>query len=156
MVVRGRTRWRLFAAVMAVPALLLGWVIVIVIRFMTSDYPLGGAPETVPCAEALRFGGARVPEGAYDERCTVQTWLDTSYHAAFRMRRADVGTWLKDSYPAGPEPGTDLCEKGADLCLNMDSATAPPPPDAAADAVTVNVTYEGPQGALVRFSAFTV
>ncbi|MBA9047120.1 hypothetical protein ACFY2H_19720 [Streptomyces griseofuscus] len=32
---------------------------------------------------------------------------------------------------------------------------AGPPAGAGADAVTVNVTYEGPDRALVRFSAFT-
>ncbi|MEW2622784.1 hypothetical protein [Streptomyces sp. NPDC048106] len=128
---RGRTRWGLPAAILVVPALVLVWVVVAVVGFATSDYPLGGAPEKVPCAEALDFGGGKLPKGAYDTRCTVQTWLDTSYHAEFRMPRARVRAWLSDTYPYGPQPGTDLCDEAAHLCLNMDSAAAPPPPGAA-------------------------
>ncbi|MFF4562350.1 hypothetical protein [Streptomyces sp. NPDC001435] len=153
---RGRTRWGVFAAVLALPALILAGLVAMVIRFMTSDYPLGGEPEAVPCTEALAFGGAKLPKGAYDGQCTVQTWLDTDYHAAFRMPRAAVRTWLTDTYPEGPQPGTDLCDTGADLCLNLNTQFATPPDDAGADAVTVNVTYEDAGTAVVSFSAFTV
>ncbi|WP_330259345.1 hypothetical protein OG586_20325 [Streptomyces murinus] len=153
---RGRGRRVLLGVVAAVPALLLAWVVFAVVRLATSDCPLGGGPEKVPCAEALEFGGGKLPQGAYDTRCTVRSWLDTSYAAEFRMPRRDVGAWLAKSCPSGPAPGTELCDDGADLCLNMDSEAAPPPAGAGADAVTVNVTYEGPDRALVRFSAFTV
>ncbi|MGW0628334.1 hypothetical protein [Streptomyces sp. NPDC002758] len=153
---RGRTRWGLFAAVMALPMLIVAGLTAVVIRFMTSDYPLGGEPEQVPCAEALEFGGAKLPDGAYGGQCTVQTWLDTSYHAEFRMPRADVRKWLTDTYPGGPQTGTEFCDHGAGLCLNLNSSEAPPPPGADADAVTVNVTYVDATTALVRFSAFTV
>jgi hypothetical protein len=153
---RGRTGWGLFAVVMALPALLAAGLIAVVIRFLTSDYPMGGAPEDVPCAEALEFGGARLPKGAHDADCTVQTWLDTDYNAEFRMPRADVRKWLTDTYPRDPQPGTEFCDHGADLCLNLNSSDAPPPPGADADAVTVNVTYVDATTALVRFSAFTV
>ena len=151
---RGRTRWWLVAAVLALPGLIMAGLVTMVITFMTSDYPLGGAPEDVPCAEALRFGGAKLPEGAYDTDCTVQSWLDTSYEAEFRMPRATVRTWLTDTY--GKPPGTDLCDPGADACLNLDSSDAAPPPGADADAVDVNVTYEDAGTALISFSAFTV
>ncbi|GLX50052.1 hypothetical protein Shyhy01_30020 [Streptomyces hygroscopicus subsp. hygroscopicus] len=155
MAARGRTRWWLLAAILAVPALVLVWVVVTVVRAATSDYPLGGAPEKVSCARALKFGGGKLPEKAYDTRCTVQSWMDTTYHAEFRMPRTDVRAWLSETYPYGPKPGTDLCDPGADLCVNMESPEIPPPPGAYADAVTVNVTYEGPDRALVRFAAFT-
>ncbi|GGJ49842.1 hypothetical protein [Streptomyces brasiliensis] len=153
---RGRTRWGVFAVVMALPTLLVAGVAAVAIWFMTSDYPLGGEPEDVPCAEALDFGGAKLPKGAYDGQCTVQTWLDTDYHAAFRMPRADVRKWLADTYPEAPEPGTDLCDTDADLCLNLNTQYATPPDGAGADAVTVNVTYEDAGTAVVFFSAFTV
>ncbi|MFH8775435.1 hypothetical protein [Streptomyces sp. NPDC017958] len=152
----GWTRWGLFALVGALPALVVVWLAVAVVRFATSDYPLGGGPEKVPCAEALDFGGAKLPKGAYDTECTVQAWLDTDYDASFRMPRADVRDWLKATYPKGPAPGTEYCDEGADLCLNLDSEDHKPPAGVYANAVTVNVTYEGPDTARVRFSAFTV
>ncbi|OXY97619.1 hypothetical protein BEK98_08665 [Streptomyces diastatochromogenes] len=153
---RGWTRWGLFALVGALPVLVLGWLAVVVVRFATSDYPLGGGPEKVPCAEALDFGGAKLPEGAYDTECTVQAWMDTDYEATFRMPRAGVRDWLTGTYPKGPAPGTELCDESADLCLNLDSDEHAPPAGVDANAVVVNVTYEGPDTARVSFSAFTV
>ncbi|WP_225838695.1 hypothetical protein [Streptomyces sp. NK08204] len=153
---RGRTRWGLVAAVLALPGLLLAWMVVLVVKSALSDYPLGGAPEKVSCAEALSFGGARLPTGAYDTHCTVQAWQDTDYEAGFRMPRADVRGWLKATYLQGPAPGTDLCDEGADLCLNLNSDAHPPPDGVDANAVVVNVTYESAGTARVSFSAFTV
>jgi hypothetical protein len=144
-----------FAAIMALPALILAGVAAMAIRFMTSGHPLGGAPEKVPCAEALDFGGARLPKGAYEAECTVQVWLDTEYDVEFRMPRADVVRWLKRTYPVAPEPGAESCDDGADLCLHMNSA-ATVPPGVDADAVEIDVTYEEPATARVTFFAFTV
>lgn len=163
---RGRTRWGLVAAVVALPGLILVWVIVAVVRFATSDYPLGGTPEKVPCAEALAFGGARLPHGAHDAECVVQSWLDTTYQARFRMPRRDVRAWLSTTYPVGPEPKTQYCSPDSvDLCLHLgfqagsaDYAGLVPGaagPGFGAHAADVTVTYEGPERALVRFSAFT-
>ncbi|POX56694.1 hypothetical protein C3489_02550 [Streptomyces sp. Ru71] len=143
------------AAVAALPTLLLIWLGVAVVRFMTSDYPLGGAPEQVSCDEALAFGGAALPDGAYDTDCTVQTWLDTDYRVSFRMPRAGVADWLSRTYP-GQQSRTEFCAEGADLCLRLDSDAHPPPAGAGANAVTVDVTYESAGTAQVRFSAFTV
>ncbi|MFY4721935.1 hypothetical protein [Streptomyces sp. LaBMicrA B280] len=109
----------------AVPAPLPARVACAVVRLATSDRPLGGGPEKVPCAEALEFGGGQLPQGAYDTRCTVRSWLDTSYAAGFRMPRRDVGAWLAKTCPSGPAPGTGLCDDGAGLCPNMDSEAAP-------------------------------
>ncbi|MGW2489384.1 hypothetical protein ACWCV9_19520 [Streptomyces sp. NPDC001606] len=146
-------------AVLALPALVVAWGAAIVVRAMTSDYPLGGGPEKVSCAEALAFGGARLPQRAYESRCTVQAWQDTSYDADFRMPRADVWAWLRHTYPHAPKPRTDLCaaeDSGpVDFCVDMNTdATAPQGVDA--NAVQISVTYEGPATARVRFSAFTV
>lgn len=156
MAARGWTRWGLFALIGALPALVVVWLAVVVVRFATSDHPLGGGPEKVPCAEALDFGGAKLPKEAYDTECTVQAWLDTDYQASFRMPRAGVRHWLKDTYPKGPAPGTEYCDEGADLCLNLNSEEHEPPAGVDANAVVVNVTYEGPDTARVTFSAFTV
>ncbi|MFG3202147.1 hypothetical protein [Streptomyces sp. NPDC048192] len=153
---RGRTRWGTVAAILALPALILGCLAVMAVRFATSDHPLGGAPEKVPCAEALAFGGARLPDGAFEGRCTVRTWLDTDYEAEFRLPRTELWSWLRRTYPQAPAPDTGFCVGGgADFCVDMDSA-ATVPPGIDANAVQIDVTYEGPRQALVRFSAFTV
>jgi hypothetical protein len=133
----------------------MAWLGVLAVRMASSDHPLGGAPEKVPCAQALDFGGARLPDGAFEGRCTVRTWLDTDYEAEFHMPRAELWTWLKHTYPGAPAPDTVSCVGGADFCVNMNGPdTAPPGVDA--DGVVVEVTYEDPGQALVRFSAFTV
>ncbi|MEU0004181.1 hypothetical protein ABZ079_07740 [Streptomyces sp. NPDC006314] len=154
-------------AVLAVlPALGVVWLVAVVVRFAASDYPLGGRPEKVPCAEALGFGGAKLPDGAYDTACTGQAWLDTDYVARFRMPRDGVRDWLKTTYPDAPEPKTRFCgPDSVDLCLNLgfeqgagDYAGRVPgrsDPGFGAYAVDIDVTYEGPDRALVRFSAFT-
>ncbi|MFD8199557.1 hypothetical protein [Streptomyces sp. NPDC059701] len=151
---RGRIRWGPVTAVAALPVLLPTWLVVAVVRFSTSDHPLGGGPEEVPCAEAPAFGGAEPPAGAYDTECTVRTWLDTSYYAAFRMPRSGVGDRLTHTY--GERPGTSLCSGGGDVCLNLDGAAHPPPAGVGANAVTVDVVHESAGTARVRFSAFTV
>ena len=156
----GRTgRW-LVAALVAVAVLVLLPFLIGFAAFLrpdrNADYPLGGAPEKVPCAEALDFGGAKLPVGAHDTDCTVQAWMDTFYAARFLMPRADVRGWLTRTYPQAPEPGTEFCGEGADLCLNLDSADRPVPDGVGANAVKVDVVYEDAGTALVRFSAFTV
>ncbi|MGW7523270.1 hypothetical protein [Streptomyces sp. NPDC054783] len=143
------------AAILALPVLIMAGSAVMVVRFATSDYPLGGAPEKAPCAEALDFGGAKLPHGAFEDACTVQTWMDTDYRAEFRMPRAQLWAWLRHTYPGAPEPDTDLCSYGADFCVNMNSQDTVPP-GIAANAVEIDVTYEGPDQALVRFTAYTV
>ncbi|MFI5687297.1 hypothetical protein [Streptomyces sp. NPDC051636] len=164
---RGRTRWGLFAAITAVPVLLVTGLVVLVAVWSRSDYPLGGAPEQVPCAEALAFGGAKPPAGAHGAHCTVQVWLDTDYVARFRMPRDGVRDWLAATYPDAPGPETEFCgQDSVDLCLDLgftegngDYAGQVPgeaDPGFGANAVRVEVTYEGPDTALVRFSAFTV
>ncbi|MFH8936449.1 hypothetical protein [Streptomyces griseosporeus] len=154
---RGRTRWGLVAALLAVPALLVlvpfAWF---VWAFATSDFPLGGGKEDVSCEEALHFGGAQLPAGAYDTDCERQSWMDTYYGGTFRMPRAGVRDWLATLSPQGPQPGATGCDHGADLCLNLDAADSVLPPGAAAAAVTVNVTYENATTARVRWSAFTM
>ncbi|MEU9992296.1 hypothetical protein AB0E10_36875 [Streptomyces sp. NPDC048045] len=120
----------------------------------------------VPCAEALAFGGAELPRGAYDTGCTVRAWMDTDYTARFRMPKDGVGDWLRTAYPHAPAPRTEHCyPDSVDLCLHLefekgyaDYAGDVPgrsDPGFGAYALDVDVTYEGPDRALVRFSAFT-
>ncbi|MEV0641842.1 hypothetical protein AB0I77_44365 [Streptomyces sp. NPDC050619] len=154
---RGRTRWGLFAAVVALPVLALTGLVILVVAWSRMDYPLGGEPETVPCSEALDFGGARLPAGAQIVgACEEQGWQDIAYSATFRMPRADVRDWLTHTYPDAPAPETEFCaDEDADLCLDLGYADHLPD-TVDADAVQVNVVYEDADTALVRFSAFTV
>ncbi|MYR62698.1 hypothetical protein GTY54_43025, partial [Streptomyces sp. SID625] len=88
-----------------------------------------GAPRQADCAEALASGGARLPAGAHDARCSVRTWLDTEYEAVFRMPRRDVRGWLRATYPDVPEIRDGACVPDSadsadsagptDLCLDL-------------------------------------
>ncbi|MDQ0992051.1 hypothetical protein [Streptomyces sp. V3I7] len=153
---RGGTRWGLFTAIMALPALRLVLLAALAVKVMTADpdYPLGGGPEKVPCAEALAFGGARLPHGAHDGHCTLRAWQETDYEAWFRLPRDDVRAWLRATYPGAPAPDTEFCGDGVDLCLDLDRTGLGP--GAQANAVQIDVRYKGPGTALVQFSAFTV
>ncbi|MFD9437107.1 hypothetical protein [Streptomyces sp. NPDC060002] len=154
---RGRTRWGLVAAILALPVLLVGGLLVLlVVSVLTDDEEWDGTRlEKVPCAEALAFGGAELPAGAQDAECTVQSWLDTNYQADFRMPRAGFDAWLTDTYPQAPRPGgpgTQACAHGSDYCFQLDVTGHP---GTAAYYVDVNVTYVNAETARVRYSAFT-
>ncbi|MBQ0881904.1 MULTISPECIES: hypothetical protein [Streptomyces] len=156
---RGRTRWWPTAVLVALAALVLLPVLIVLVSFVASDseYPLGGGPEQRPCAEALGFGGAALPDGAEPVgACTMQGWQDVHYSAAFRMPRAGVAEWLAHTYPDAPEPETEFCGDAAvDLCLDLDYAQGLPD-GVDAHAVQVSVEYEDTGTALVRFAAFTL
>ncbi|MDR6976441.1 Tfp pilus assembly protein PilX [Streptomyces sp. 3330] len=154
---RGRTRWGVVAAVLALPVLLVaGLLVLTVVRVLTDDEETDGTRlKKVPCAEALAFGGAALPAGARDAECTVQSWLDTNYQAEFRMPRAGVGPWLTAAYPDAPGaggPGTQACAHGSDHCFQLDVTGRP---GTEAYYVDVTVTYENAETARVRYSAFT-
>ncbi|QIJ63802.1 hypothetical protein [Streptomyces sp. JB150] len=161
---RGRVRRGPVAAVGALPALLSVWLVaeVVTAAASPSDYPRGGGPKQASCAEALAFGGARLPERAYDADCTVESWLDTRYAAEFRLPRADLSAWLDRTYPGVPRR-TDLCAGDTtDLCLrvgftdedvHMPGETSP---GFGAHTTEVLVDHESPRTVLVRLSAFTV
>ncbi|MEV6835868.1 hypothetical protein AB0N17_15325 [Streptomyces sp. NPDC051133] len=132
------------------------WLFSTLVKLVFS-YALDTSPKDASCAQALAFGGAKLPEGAYDEHCTVEAWLDTSYDATFRMPRDGVRDWLKATYPHAPEPHSEYCDDGADVCLDLTGGGHDAPPAGAdANAVEVDVTYEGHGRALVRFTAYTV
>ncbi|MFJ7075586.1 hypothetical protein [Streptomyces sp. NPDC098781] len=154
---RGRTRWGLVASITAVPALALAGILTLVaVWVMADDSPGRSGPEKVPCAEALRFGGAALPDGArLVGACEVQGFQDIHYRATFRMPRADVQDWLTATYPDAPAPRNRPCGgANADLCLDVNLAGTEPKADA--HAVQVGVEYEDADTALVRFAAFTM
>lgn len=152
----GPSGWRVLLAVLiAVPGLLvLGAGVWLVWGVVTWDGG-GRGPEQAPCEEALAFGGARLPQGAYDTDCSVQSFLDTMYEGSFRMPREGARDWLADMAPQGSAP-VEGCWSGADLCLDMDQDEGGLPPGAEAHHVSVDVFYENATTALVRWSAFTM
>lgn len=111
----------------------------------------------VPCAEALRFGGATAPAGSDTVRCTTHHGIDVSYDAELRMPRGDVRGWLRATYPDAPPVQTgDAClDDGTDLCLDVVHGQGLPD-GVGAHAVQVHVAYEGGGTARVRFTAFTM
>ncbi|MFJ8546923.1 hypothetical protein ACIRFH_34110 [Streptomyces sp. NPDC093586] len=154
----GRTGWWLLAALVTLPALVLLPSLVVLAAVVLSDdeYPRGGGPEQVPCAKALRFGGAALPDVAAPAgECTRQSWQDVHYGAVFRMPRTGVRDWLTRTYPDAPAPRTEFCPDEADLCLGLGHEQGLPS-GVDADSVQVDVVYEDGGTALVRFSAFTV
>ncbi|MFD0305721.1 hypothetical protein [Streptomyces sp. NPDC127119] len=115
----------------------------------------GGDPRVagvkVPCREALRFADQqRLPSGAKDAACVVQHGIDTLYDIRFRIARADLDTWLADTYP-DLELRTDCAQEDADRCggLTLD-------PYAEGGAVAVELTVrDGSDGrALVHYRPF--
>ncbi|MET9759495.1 hypothetical protein ABZ016_10615 [Streptomyces sp. NPDC006372] len=152
---RGRTRWGLVLAILGVPVLVLGGMVVGLFLWALSDGddPRAGGKATVPCAEALRFGAAERPADAQTGSCTVQQGIDTAYAAVLRMPREDVRGWLRETYPDAPEIRTGgTC--GA-LCLDVTHEDGLPG-TAEAHVVQVRVEYENAETAVVRYSAFTM
>ncbi|CAL9518654.1 hypothetical protein SUDANB108_03816 [Streptomyces sp. enrichment culture] len=153
---RGRTRWGLVLPFLAVPVVVLGFLVIGMFMWAWPDEngdDRSGAAATVPCAEALAFGGAGRPGGAEVRDCTVQHGIDTAYAAVLRMPRGDVRDWLRATYPDAPEPRTGgSC--GA-LCLDVTHEEGLPG-TAEAHVVQLRVEYENAETARVRFSAFTM
>ncbi|MFD5160314.1 hypothetical protein ACFWMJ_19930 [Streptomyces hawaiiensis] len=153
---RGHTRWGLILPFLAVPVLLLGFLVVGMFMWALNDEedPREGAAAKVPCAEALAFGGAERPAGAEPHDCTMQRGIDTAYEAVLRMPREDVGDWLRETYPDAPKPRTGGGSCGA-LCLDVTHENGLPG-TAEAHVVQVRVEYVNAETARLRFSAFTM
>jgi hypothetical protein len=153
---RGHTRWRLILPFLAVPVLLLGFLVVGMFMWALTDEedPRAGGAAKVRCAEALAFGGAERPAGAELRDCTVQRGIDTAYTAVLLMPREDVRYWLGRTYPDAPKPRTDGGSCGA-LCLDVTHENGLPG-TAEAHAVQVRVEYVNAETARLRFSAFTM
>ncbi|MER8221478.1 hypothetical protein ABTZ58_12990 [Streptomyces sp. NPDC094143] len=153
---RGRTRWGLILPFLAVPVLVLGFLVIGLFMWARPDEngdDRAGRAATVPCAEALAFGGAGRPASAEVRGCTVQRGIDTAYTAVLLMPREDVRGWLHTTYPDAPAPRTGgSC--GA-LCLDVTHGEGLPG-TAGAHVVQVRVEYSNAGRAQVRFSAFTM
>ncbi|MBG0853634.1 hypothetical protein I2W78_17720 [Streptomyces spinoverrucosus] len=154
---RGRTRWGIFAAVAALPGLIVVLLVGAMLAFvLTDDEEIGRyAAENADCAEALGFGGAALPAGVEAESCTVAHGIDTAYTAVFRMPRADFRAWLADTYPDAPAPRTECADADAELCVDLGVYTGGLPKGVEAHGVHMDVDHEGTETAQVRFSAFT-
>ncbi|MCF0077686.1 hypothetical protein [Streptomyces lomondensis] len=151
---RGHTRWGLILPFLAVPVLVLGFLVIGMFMWALTDEDdtRAGGKATVPCAEALAFGGAQRPATADAGHCTVQGGIDTMYSAVLRMPREDVRGWLRATYPDAPEVRTGgSC--GA-LCLDVTHEDGLPG-TAEAHVVQVRVEHVNAETARVRFSAFT-
>ncbi|WP_246111875.1 hypothetical protein [Streptomyces hawaiiensis] len=153
---RGRTRWGLILPFLAVPVLVLGFLVVGMFLWALTgeDDPRAGGAAKVPCAGALAFGGAERPAGAEPHDCTVQRGIDTAYTAVLLMPRENVRYWLGHTYPGAPEPRTDGGSCGA-LCLEVTHENGLPG-TAEAHVVQVKVEYVNAETARLRFSAFTM
>ncbi|MEU5242901.1 hypothetical protein AB0G81_02060 [Streptomyces asoensis] len=115
------------AAILALPVLLVAGLLVLIGVWVLSDDEEtdGTRLKEVPCAEALAFGGARMPEGAGDAKCTVQSWLDTNYQADFRVPRAGFDSWLEDAYPQRAVPAPRRAPTARTTASSSTSPDAP-------------------------------
>ncbi|MFJ4687187.1 hypothetical protein [Streptomyces sp. NPDC088789] len=149
----GGRRWR-WATAVGAPVLLIAVAVTALYDWSEDVADVADDRVTeVPCAEALGFGGARLPEGAEPGRCTHQAFLDTLYTADFTMPRAAVREWLTRTYPQAEAVRTS-CGEGVELCFDAawDSGL---PGGVEAHAVNARVTCPDARTARVEFQAFT-
>ncbi|MFJ3643952.1 hypothetical protein ACIPRD_30015 [Streptomyces sp. NPDC090108] len=164
---RGRAGRAMVILALVTPLLAgVGAVVAVAAWWLWDDTPDAPRPAAVPCAEALAYGGARLPAGARDAHCTVLSWQDTEYDARFRVSREGLRTWLKATYPDAPEPSGSSCDHPRDRCLDLDfrrgdggryAGRVPGRslPGFGAYAATVEVRFGRAGDAEVSFSAFT-
>ncbi|GAA3813367.1 hypothetical protein [Streptomyces chiangmaiensis] len=136
--------WWLSAACGAMFLVWIGWG---VFSFMTDDDPFNTITE-VDCHEAVDYAGAAPPARTSDEQCTSYSWLDQSYDGTWRMPRAEVAPWLKESYPH--ETPTTRCGGGDDVCLDVGTDLP-----SGVDEVELTVVYEDGDTALVHLRAYS-
>ncbi|MEU6354432.1 hypothetical protein ABZ896_34755 [Streptomyces sp. NPDC047072] len=147
---RGRTRWGVFLAILAVPTLVVAAPIALLVAWLFTDDSVEADVKKTSCAEALAYGGAKLPTGAYDTLCVVRAGQESRYEATFRAPRDGVDDWLAATYPDAPAPRAERCAtEQTDLCLSLGAGEVP-----GRDAVVqVEITYDGPKWSQVRFVA---
>ena len=147
---KGRTRWGVFLAILAVPTLVVAALIALLVAWFFTDDSVDTGLRTVPCAEAFAYGGAKPPTGTRDLGCVLEAGQDPRYEARFLMRSAEVSAWVAASYPDGPGLRNVQCD-GADVyaCMNRG------PVAGQSASVQLEITYDGPKWSEVRFEAFT-
>jgi hypothetical protein len=147
----GRTRWGVFLAILAVPTLVVAALIALGIAWLFTDDSVAADVKETSCAQALAFGGAKLPTGAYDTWCGLQAGPEPRYEARFRMPRGEVGAWVAASFPEGPALRTTQCgDAQADVCLNAG------PVAGERASVQIDITHDGRKWSEVRFVAFTL
>lgn len=117
----------------------------------------------ISCGKALTWAHGRLPDKARDQDCEYADWMDDLASGTFRMERAEVDAWIRDSWPAA-EPGPSCTD--ADRCVHVEFVTAdgvpaegyasPTPDDVVQPvALTIEVVHEDGKTSLVRFRAWT-
>ncbi|MFI8069638.1 hypothetical protein ACIF85_12755 [Streptomyces sp. NPDC086033] len=146
----GRTRWGVFAAILAVPTLVVAGLIALLIAWLFTDDSVDTGVRKVPCAEAFAYGGAKPPTGARDLGCVQEAGQDPRYEARFRLRSAKVSAWVAASYPDGPGLRNVQCDgDNVYACMNRG------PVAGQSASVQLEVTHDSPNWSVVRFVAFT-
>lgn len=112
----GRTRWRIVAAITAVPVALTG----LLTAWFIADRSALDEPTDVSCAAAMTFAHGTLPTAATNEHCQSVYWQETEVNGTFHMPRADVDPWLSATYPQF-EPDADCAE---DRCLTYAFGTS--------------------------------
>lgn len=149
--VPGRTRWGIFLAILALPTLVVAAVIALLVAWLFTDDSVASDVKKTSCAEALAFGGVKMPTGARDAWCGLDAGPEPRYTARFRMPRADIDAWVAASFPQGPELRTTQCgDDQVDACLN-----AGPIANERAS-VQIEITHDSRKWSEVRFVAFTL
>ncbi|WP_328748991.1 hypothetical protein OHT57_26460 [Streptomyces sp. NBC_00285] len=145
--VRGRTRWGVLAAILAVPTLVVAGLIALLVAWLFTDDSVDSGFRSVSCAKALSYGGAQLPDGAYDTACSQQAGQKPRYEVLFRMPRDGVRDWLTATYPDATALRADQCRSGISQCLTPDPAAAQ------GASVQVEITDNGKNWSDVRFVA---
>ncbi|MET7733852.1 hypothetical protein ABZT02_21140 [Streptomyces sp. NPDC005402] len=147
----GRTRWGVFLVILAVPTLVVAALIALLVAWLFTDDSVASDVKKTSCAEALAYGGAKLPEGARDAGCYLDAGPEPRFEASFRMRTNKVGAWLAATYPDEPALRTKQCaSRSIDACLNVG------PVAGQHASVQVEVVHDGPNWSDVRFVAFTL
>ncbi|MFF4059357.1 hypothetical protein ACFYZ8_21810 [Streptomyces sp. NPDC001668] len=147
--VPGRTRWGVFLAILAVPTLVVAALVALVVAWFFTDDSVAPDVKETSCAEALAFGGAKLPAGTRDTWCGLQAGPEPRYEARFLMPRGEIDAWVAAGFPQGPKLRTTQCgDAQVDACLNAD-------PVAGERAfVQIEITHDSRNWSEVRFEAF--
>ncbi|NEB00451.1 hypothetical protein [Streptomyces sp. SID13726] len=148
---QGRTRWGVFLAILAVPTLVVAALIALLVAWLFTDDSVAADVKKTSCAEALAYGGAKLPEGARDAWCGIEAGPEPRYDARFKMPRAGIDAWVAAAFPQGPQLRTTQCgDAQVDACL-----TAGPVAGERAS-VQIEITHDSRNWSEVRFKAFTL
>ncbi|MFJ9148461.1 hypothetical protein ACIRP7_10350 [Streptomyces sp. NPDC102270] len=147
----GGTRWGVVLAILAVPTLVVGALIALGIAWLFTDDSVAADVKKTSCAQALAFGGAKLPAGAYDTWCGIEAGPEPRYNARFRMPRGEIGAWVAATFPEGPRLRTTQCgDAQVDACLNAG------PVAGQRASVQIEIVHDGRKWSEVRFVAFTL